>query len=189
MKRATIFALLVSGLVACVAREPLPPKPAEVPVGIDLSGQWRLRSDSDDAARQIRELERKAAGADESLVSRSKSKKSKSSALDYQVHVFLESGRALKVTQTDFGLFVSFDRAVVEEYRFGEQRIVSVGPVRAERVSGWENNSYVIETRDEEGAMLIETYGLDGPDSLVRTMRIGYRGDEELNVRQIFDRS
>ena len=142
-----------------------------------------------ETSRQISEIERKAAGSDESLVELAKSKNKKSRSLDYQVHVFLESGKALKVTQTDYGLFISFDRSVVEEYRFGEQRLVRVGPVEAERVSGWENNGYVIETRDEEGAMLIETYGLDGPDSLVRTMRINYKGDDELSVRQVFDRS
>lgn len=189
MRILALCSLLLLGLGACGAPEPLPPKPAEVPAGIDLSGRWELRDGNRDADRQISEIERKAAGADDSLVTRSKTKSSKKSAPDYMVHVFLESGRALKVTQTDYGLFVSFDRSIVEEYRFGEQRTVSVGPVEADRVSGWESNAYVIETRDEEGAILIETYGLDGPDSLVRTMRIYHRGNEELNVRQVFDRS
>lgn len=189
MKYVSLLIFFLFGLGGCGAPEPLPPKPSQVPAGIDLSGRWQLREDTDDAARRIREIERKAAGADESLVSRSNSRSSKGGAPDYQVHVFLESGKSLKVTQTDYGLFISFDRAVVEEYRFGEQRTVSVGPVEAERVSGWENNAYVIETRDEEGAMLIETWGLDGADSLVRTMRVNYKGDVELDVRQVFDRS
>jgi uncharacterized protein YprB with RNaseH-like and TPR domain len=37
--------------------------------------------------------------------------------------------------------------------------------------------------------MLIETYGLEGTDSLVRTMQITHQGKDELNIRQVFDRS
>ena len=52
------------------------------------------------------------------------------------VHVFLEAGKALKITQTADGVFISFDRSIVEEYRFGEKREINVGPVTADRVSG-----------------------------------------------------
>jgi hypothetical protein len=69
-------------------------------------------------------------------------------------------GTALKVTQTGSGLFFSFDRSVVEEYRFGENREVEVGAITAERVSGWEGRSYVIETLDKDGAKLIESWQL-----------------------------
>ena len=107
---------------------------------------------------------------------------------DIQVHVFLETGRALRITQTDYGLFISFDRAIVEEYRFGEQRMVRVGPIQAERVSGWEDNAYVIETRDKEGTMLIESYRLEGADTMLRRVRITGEPTTELDVEQVFDR-
>jgi hypothetical protein len=175
-------------LVACAAPDPLPPKDAAVPVGVNLSGRWQLRNDSLDSNRQIQAAERKASGADQGLVPKS-SKKSKRRKDEMQVHVFLESGESLKVTQTEHGLFVSFDRSVVEEYRFGEQRMANVGPVAAERVSGWENGAYVIETRDKEGAMLIETYRLDGDDLMVRTIRITHEETVVLDVRQYFERS
>ena len=176
-------------LCACGAPEPLPPKPAKVPVGVDLSGQWQIRRGDDAAEQRINEVARRATGSDESLLSRSSRKSREESSPDYQVHVFLETGDTLKITQTRHGLFISFDRAIVEEYRYGEQRMVSVGPVEAERVSGWEDGGYAIATRDQEGATLIETYRLQYPDTLVRTMRIEHNGNNELDVRQVFDRT
>ena len=105
------------------------------------------------------------------------------------VGMFLEAGEALKVTQTEHGLFISFDRSVVEEYRFGEKREISIGPVTADRVSGWEGSTYVIETLDNEGAKLAETYRLyaDGR-SLRRTIAIIHRDIEQLAIEQNFDR-
>ena len=184
----TVLACCVLVLLAgCGGPPPLPPKPAAVPMGLDLSGQWRLRDDSRQTERQITAAERRVSGADEKLIPSRKSRNKK--AAEVQVHVFLESGTALKITQTEHALFISFDRSVVEEYRFGEQRTVKVGPVEADRVSGWEGGAYVIETRGKEGAMLIESYRLEGADSMVRTIRITHEGENELDVRQVFDRA
>lgn len=188
MIRVALLAVVLAAFAGCSGPEPLPPKPAEVPAGVDLSGQWRLRASNDATAEEIAEAARRAAGDDKSLLSRSGRKASRSQSAEYHVNVFLESGTALKLTQTEHGLFVSFDRSVVEEYRFGEQRTINVGPVVAERVSGWEQGAYVIETRDEEGAMLIETYRLDGADTMVRTIRIVNEGVTELDIQQLFDR-
>lgn len=103
--------------------------------------------------------------------------------------MFLEAGESLKVTQTEHGLFISFDRSVVEEYRFGEKREISVGPVIADRVSGWEGDTYVIETLDVDGAKLIETYRLfDNGRQLRRTIAIVHNDEEQLAIEQNFDR-
>lgn len=181
-----VVALLLS---SCAGREPLPAKSGTVPAGVDLSGLWQLRDDSQATNQAISDIERAAAGADEDLIPKSSRKtSSRKKNDDTQVHVFLETGEVLKITQVERGLFVSFDRAIVEEYRFGEQRMANVGPVVADRVSGWENGGYVIETRDKEGAMLIETYRLDGKDVMIRTIRIVYNEKSKLDVRQVFDR-
>jgi len=181
-----VVALLLS---SCAGREPLPAKSGTVPAGVDLSGLWQLRDDSQATNQAISNIERAAAGADEDLIPKSSRKtSSRKKNDDTQVHVFLETGEVLKITQVERGLFVSFDRAIVEEYRFGEQRMANVGPVVADRVSGWENGGYVIETRDKEGAMLIETYRLDGKDVMIRTIRIVYNEKSKLDVRQVFDR-
>ena len=106
------------------------------------------------------------------------------------VHLFIESGKALKITQTPHGLFVSFDRAVVEEFTFGENRMISLGPIEAQRVSGWEGRVFVVETMGKKGATLTETWPLDSDgDVLVR--EIGIVADEERVYfrRVVFDRT
>lgn len=106
------------------------------------------------------------------------------------MRVFLEMGQRLKVTQTAHSLFVSFDRAIVEEFTFGEKRIVTVGPIEARRVSGWEGGRFIVETMDRDGALLAETWYLDSIDAtLVREVRITRGEREEFVVRQVFDRS
>ena len=187
---ATLVAITLIG--GCVTREVLIAKSAVVPSGTDLSGQWQLRPASHDTMRRISDAEMKAAGANERLVrkpERSRQEPRQRQTDGTLVHVFLETGRSLKVTQTEFGLFISFDRSVVEEYRFGEQREISVGPVVADRVSGWKGDTYVIETLDKDGAKLIETYRLsDGGRSLIRTISVTDNGLTQLDLEQAFDR-
>lgn len=156
-----VFSLLLA-IGGCGSKVVLLTKPAAVPDGVDLSGQWLLRETSGTTQPAARE----------SLV-----------------HVFLETGRSVKVTQVAAGLFVSFDRSVVEEYRFGENRRVSVGEISAERVSGWESGSYVIETLDDDGAILIDAYRLDkGGQELRRSIRIRLRDTDQMSLEQVFDR-
>ena len=156
-----IVAVLLGGCAA--KREQLVRKSAAVPAGVDLSGRWSLVGK--DALAQ------------------------EPAPADVLVAVFLETGESLRITQTEDGLFISFDRAIVEEYRFGELREVSVGPVAADRASGWDANRYVIETLDADGVKLLETWGLeDNGKSLSRTVTILDRQTRELDVRQVFER-
>jgi hypothetical protein len=188
MSRSVLFAVILAASAAggCSSREVLQPKSAAVPAGIDFSGRWQLHADSADSVGRISEAERRSAGAGEAIrVSPKRSRDSKGTL----VHVFLETGEVLKVSQTDYGLFISFDRAVVEEYRFGENREISVGPVVADRVSGWEGRAYVVETLDEDGAKLTETWSLaDRGGTLLRRIVIGKGDVRELDVEQRFER-
>ena len=112
-----------------------------MPAGVDLSGLWQLRDDSRDTVARIDRAGVEAAGGLEEIdVARQRNpeRSRRRSSDGTLVHVFLETGSRLKITQTGYGLFISFDRAIVEEYRFGEKRQISVGPVTADRVSGWE---------------------------------------------------
>ena len=143
--------------------------------------------------KRISDAEVEAAGGQESIIGapeRKSQRSRKQSSAGTLVHVFLETGSSLKVTQTEYGLFISFDRSVVEEYRFGEKREISVGPVLADRVSGWDGESYVIETLDTDGAKLVETYRLSEEGrSMFRTISITDHGDSQVDVEQIFDRA
>ena len=192
MKHALVVSVAAIMLIAaCAAREELVAKSAVVPPGVDLSGNWQLRAAGSDTMQVISKAGRSAAGGDDSIVPPRKQRQQQSGkgkSGKTSVHVFLETGNALKITQTDFGLFISFDRAVVEEYSFGEKREINVGPILADRVSGWVGTAYVIETLDQAGAKLIETYRLDGATgALVRSIRIVYKEDEQLNVEQVFE--
>ncbi|MDJ0909243.1 MAG: hypothetical protein QNI99_08610 [Woeseiaceae bacterium] len=187
MRQAILLAIAVL-LAACATREVLIPKSAAVPNGLDLSGEWQLSADAAGTNRDLADGDYDAAGGLAELLgepSRQRSRRDQRAL----VHVFLETGSRLRITQTDAGLFISFDRAVVEEYRFGEHRPVNVGPVVAERVSGWEEDGYVIETLDREGGKLVERYSLFPNDRrLVRRITI-YDGDDiETSVTQRFEK-
>jgi len=105
------------------------------------------------------------------------------------VQVFLENGELLKVTQTNFGIFISYDRSVVEEFTFGENRLEKIGPIEAQRVSGWEGGAFVVETLDEGGSKLFERWHF-GNDAavLIRDIRISKGEKETFSQRQVFDR-
>jgi hypothetical protein len=93
----------------------------------------------------------------------------------------------LKITQTESGIFVSFDRSVVEEYRFGENRTISVGAISAARVSGWEGAAYVVETLDEDNAKLVDVYRLqNGGRRLQRSIEIWHKDQKILGLVQEF---
>ncbi len=155
----------------------LMPKSAVPPAGVDFTGQWLLRSgDGPGIEPRLTETKRR-------------SRRSRSSRKSSSVHLFLETGRSLKITQTDYGFFISLDRSIVEELVFGENRTVSIGPVDARRVSGWEGARYIVETLDEQGAVLRDEWRLDETGNvLLRDVSIVERDEVKLSFHQAFDR-
>lgn len=152
--------LLVSG---CGAEPTLITRPDPVPAGLDLTGNW---------------------------VQTMRSGISQPEAKDTAVNVFVKTGEVLKISQTDTGLFISFDRSVVDEYRFAENRITNIGEIEAERASGWAENGYVIETLDDDNALLIDTYRLRNEgESLRRTLVLLYRNKRLLDLQFDYDRA
>lgn len=165
MNKTSVFALTCAFLLVagCGTDPTLISRTNPVPAGLDLTGNW---------------VQTLASGVNQP------------EARDTAVHVFLKSGKALKLTQTDSGLFVSFDRSVVEEYRYGENRIISIGEIDAERASGWAENGYVIETLDDDNALLIDTYRLmNEGENLRRTVELRYRGKLLLDLQFEYDRA
>lgn len=180
--------LLVCAIVmtGCASREVLPTHANRAPADVNFSGQWSLRSGQDDSNRRLRDAEVSAAGGERSLYGKPRRRRGDDDSL---VHIFVETGKNLKITQTASGLFISFDRAVVEEYRFGEYRPISVGPVTADRSSGWDGNVYVIETLDKQGNKLSDRYQLEGSgEVLVRQISIYKNRKLDMSVVQTFDK-
>lgn len=190
---AGTLAFVALTLAACVmqARPQLTPIGDAIPPDVNLAGRWQLRAAEDDAERRIRESEHRSSGGIEEAVApaRRDGSRSRRGADGPSVFVFLRTGSKLKVTQTPYGLFISFDRSVVEEYRFREHRLVNVGPIEADRASGWQDGRYVIQTLDSKGALLQESYALEsGGEVLVRSVSVVYEEEEILSLRQAFDR-
>jgi len=188
---------LLLGAVGCssVPGPRLLPYAPAAPDGVDLSGRWLLRNAETDpllrfshqgfigprASADVLRLRRDARGA---VRLESRDSKRQRAAL---AQVFLETGSDVKLSQTDEGLFISYDRSIVEEYLFGEHRAASVGPVIAERVSGWDGARYVIETLDEDGVLLTERWYLQD-ELLKRDVAFSEKGVVEYAVTQAFDR-
>lgn len=189
MRTALLILVALSSVAACSQREILIRRSAIPPPDSMLDGRWTLRPDSADTNRRIDDDEFRTAGGNAGIFERpgADAPRKRRHSL---VHVFLETGSELKITQTANGLFISFDRSVVEEYRFGEYRTVSVGPVNAQRSSGWEQGAYVIETLDADGNKLYERWRYDaGSGLLIREITIYRRKDPELSVVQRFSRT
>lgn len=190
---ALLLAAVLSG--GCAKPEVLAGRPASVPVGVDLSGNWRLRAG--DSGRRIREAIRATDGVDDRDIFGAPdrqttdygSRRSRSRVKGGLVHVFLETGDSLKITQTEHGLFISFDRAIVEEFRFGENRMVNVGEVQAQRVTGWEGDMLVVETLDRNRMKLTERFRLSNAGRVLeRSITLRSAKGEEETVLQLFDR-
>lgn len=181
-------------LAACAEPEILLPHSSETPPGVDFSGMWDIRADSSGDQRRLREVINNTDGIDDYRLKSTKgsssgTSRSRSRAKGGVVQIFLEVGSSLKVTQTEYALFLSFDRSVVEEFRFGEDRMVNIGVVQVMRVSGWEGDNYVVETLDKSGMKLTERYAISD-DRKVLTRNIIFRSNklEEDSLTQTFDR-
>jgi hypothetical protein len=191
------FTLLLVA-AACATPEILQPKGSIAPEYVDFSGRWQLRRDSAADRERINEAISNAAGGDGNIIPLPPEKRQSAGSSGRRatrrpdgglVQVFLESGELLKITQTSHGIFVSFDRSVVEEFRFGENRTISVGEIEAQRVSGWEGDRYVVETLDRKGMKLTEEFYLsEDRQTLHRLIVLRNKDSSEVTMQQAFSR-
>ena len=169
------------------------------PGDIDLSGYWHLRDEATDPLRQFsRQGSIGPASAERVMritqemrrMNQGPSGKRNERGRAALAQVFLETGVNVKITQTADGLFISYDRSVVEEYLFGEHRLATAGPVRAERASGWQGDAYVVDTLDEDGVLLRERWHLDEAGAVLRReVEFSEAGEVVYSVTQTFDRA
>ena len=196
--RSLIYlALLPLLLCACGSPEVLLSRSAAVPAGIDLSGQWKMRPESRRGQPHVNEAINRTDGVDNQTIMREmmnsqrygNTRHSSGESKGGLVGIFLKTGDALKISQTDFGIFVSFDRSVTREFRFGENRPINIGQADAHRVSGWDGNDYVIETLGEKGMKLTDRYSLSADRQLLsRRITLRSKNLEEVTIVQEFDR-
>jgi hypothetical protein len=181
-----VILLFVLAFVASACSSPpiLEPRRGGNPEQVDLSGNWVLRTGDELPVVHEQTIRIPKASSRNQATSRPAPAERPSNGAS--VHLFLESGKLLKVSQTIYGIFFSFDRAVVEEYNFGENRIVSIGPIQARRVSGWEGPSFVVDTMDERGNVLTERWRLED-GALVRDISIARSDTMSFSKRQVFD--
>lgn len=172
----------------CGSAPTLDTRDPTVPSGVDLSGNWQLR-DNGNGRKGAGE-----AGSGEPLILMTQSQRQQRarrqrSSSGASAHVFLETGESLKVTQTHYGMFISYDRSIVEEYTFGENRLITIGPIEARRVSGWEAGAFIVETLDDTSTILFESWRLqDDGAVLVRDIRISQGDKDSFSHQQVFDR-
>ena len=191
MNKFVFTGLLTLALAGCGANPQLAPRPAGNPLGIDLSGQWELRTGATPRAseEQTIRIPRSVNRTNPITQAENRPRDRGSRRKGASLYVFLEHGKSLKVTQTGFGLFFSFDRAIVEEYNFGERRIVNVGPIEAQRVSGWDGDRFVAETMDGKGYVLTESWRLDADGALlIRDISIAREDKTFYEAQQVFVR-
>ena len=185
--RLLAYSLLISVLLlfGCGSKPVLISKSAAVPVGVDLSGNWLLRDNS--AAKQFSDPS--VDGGIRIPTSGSQRSRRGGKSGGASVRVFLEFGTSLKITQTYFGLFISYDRSVVEEYSYGENGLVTIGPLEATRVSGWDGQSFAVATLDDTGTILYESWHLEEDAAvLIRDIRISKGEKDSFVHQQAFDR-
>lgn len=184
-------------IAACATKEVLLSRDGTVPVGVDFTGNWTIRNNDREAQRRLREAIRNTDGVSDRSVRPSRppapgrgGNSGSGEVRGGMVYVFLEIGNDLKVTQTADGLFISFDRSVVEEFRFGENRKINVGQVEAQRVTGWEGDELVVETLDRNRMKLTERFRLtESGQVLQRTIVLRSKNGEQETILQLFDRS
>ena len=185
--RVTAVCLLAAVILSgCSSKPVLISRNSAIPAGLDLSGHWTLRAGPGSDIKADRDREPQIRIPSENTLERP----TRSRSSGPSVQLFLESGTALKITQTGAGIFISFDRSIVEEYTFGENRVVEIGPIEARRVSGWEGRAFVVETLDDQGSIMTETWRLDdGGNTLIRDIAVVRGGKQKSFSRQQFDRA
>lgn len=185
----TVIVLLAS----CGSRETLLPYPSLNPSTVSLAGNWVSRDDPRAMKRELAEAIRQTDGVRDDVrvmpQGQRGNRQGNGRSKGGLAHVFLKNAEALKITQTPSAMFVSFNRAIVEEYRFGEMRGIELGQAEAQRVSGWDGTHYVIETLDRQGMKLTERYDLSS-DRKILTRRITFRArnNDTVTVVQTFAR-
>ena len=190
---AVLYSVVFFG--GCASKEILLPHSSVAPQGVDFSGTWHINEQESADRQSINRAVTQTDGVNDSSVggrpnqgSGQRGRASRNSGA--LVDVFLNTGDMLQIKQTPHGFFVSVDRSFVEEFRFGESRLISVGEIEVQRASGWDGPVYVVETLDKNGNKMTQRFWLSD-DKKVLHREITFRGrkGETSSVIQFFRRT
>lgn len=78
----------------------------------------------------------------------------------------------------------------MEEFRFGENRLINIGEVEAQRVTGWEGQQLVVDTLDKNSMKMTERLQmLETGSVLERSITFRSKQGETETIVQMFDRA
>lgn len=189
-----LFLFFIFLLSSCASIEELDKYSNKNTSKTDLNGSWEFIGNFEDNKKSIASAVKKTSDViyqsikTTGVFDRNNLSKVKPNSRGV-AHLFFENSKKIKITQTNYSLFINFNRSVVEEYSFGEVKKITLGNVIARRSSGWVNNSYRIETLDDYGMKITEEYKLTGSSNNLERMLIFRDRDlNEIRILQIYQK-
>jgi hypothetical protein len=189
-----LFLFFIFLLSSCASIEELDKYSNKNTSKTDLNGSWEFIGNFEDNKKSIASAVKKTSDViyqsikTTGVFDRNNLSKVKPNSRGV-AHLFFENTKKIKITQTNYSLFINFNRSVVEEYSFGEVKKITLGNVIARRSSGWVNNSYRIETLDDYGMKITEEYKLTGSSNNLERMLIFRDRDlNEIRILQIYQK-
>ena len=189
-----LFLFFIFLLSSCASIEELDKYSNKNTSKTDLNGSWEFIGNFEDNKKSIASAVKKTSDViyqsikTTGVFDRNNLSKVKPNSRGV-AHLFFENSKKIKITQTNYSLFINFNRSIVEEYSFGEVKKITLGNVIARRSSGWVNNSYRIETLDDYGMKITEEYKLTGSSNNLERMLIFRDRDlNEISILQIYQK-
>ena len=189
-----LFLFFIFLLSSCASIEELDKYSNKNTSKTDLNGSWEFIGNFEDNKKSIASAVKKTSDViyqsikTTGVFDRNNLSKVKPNSRGV-AHLFFENSKKIKITQTNYSLFINFNRSIVEEYSFGEVKKITLGNVIARRSSGWVNNSYRIETLDDYGMKITEEYKLTGSSNNLERMLIFRDRDlNEIRILQIYQK-
>jgi hypothetical protein len=168
---------------------------AELPPGVHLAGDWKLDTPrSDDLGRAVDELRAQAQKVRRAMESRQTQGASlgtgagppRGSTVD-ELMSSVPRGDYLRISVSANSFTVASGDSS-DQYTPGLQSEISAEQGDAQQISGWKGEDYVIDTKPQWGAEIIQRYGLTKEGKLEMTVRLTGRGTK-LTFTRVYDRT
>ena len=191
---ATVL-IVAAALTACATSR----LSSELPPGVHLAGDWKIDTPrSDDLGKAVDELRAQAEKARRARESRQAQGASvgtgvgtglgptRGSPVD-ELMSNVPRGDYLRISVSASSFTVASGDSS-DQYTPGLQSEISAEQGDAQQISGWKGADYVIDTRPQWGAEVIQRYGLTKDGKLAMTLRLTGRGTK-LTFTRVYDRT